>query len=154
MSLVGKPAPEFTLPNQDRQPVALREEWSKGPVILAFFPAAFSSVCTSELCTLRDRFAALAGSRARVFGVSVDSFFALAAFAKAEHLPYPLLSDFNKDVIRLYDVYNPDMIGLKGVAKRAVFLIDGAGVVRHEQVVDDARLEPDYDGLGAALAAL
>ena len=79
MSLVGKPAPEFTLPNQDRQPVALREEWSKGPVILAFFPAAFSSVCTSELCTLRDRFAALAGSRARVFGVSVDSFFALAA---------------------------------------------------------------------------
>jgi peroxiredoxin len=113
-------------------------------VVLAFFPAAFSSVCTKELCTFRDSLAALNQSKAQVYGISVDTFFTLKAFQDSQHLTFPLLSDFNKDVIRQYGVFNEDMIGLKGIAKRAVFVIDGDGVVRYREVLDDARNEPDY----------
>jgi peroxiredoxin len=152
---VGSKAPEFTLPNQDRQPVALRDEVAKGNVVLAFFPAAFSSVCTKELCTFRDQLGPLNHlAKAQVFGISVDTPFSLKAFANAERLQFPLLSDFNKDVIRAYDVMNPDMIGLKGIAKRAVFVIDREGTVRYREVLDDARNEPSYDKLNGALAAL
>src|SRR5258705_3640536 len=110
---VGAKAPDFTLPNQDRQPVTLSEELKNGPVVLAFFPAAFSGTCTKEMCTFRDSIAELNRAAARVLGISVDTFFALKAFADAQHFDFPLLSDFNKTVIRLYDVVNPDMIGLK-----------------------------------------
>ncbi|MGH9372371.1 MAG: redoxin domain-containing protein [Vicinamibacterales bacterium] len=152
---VGSKAPEFTLPNQDRQPVALRDEVAKGNVVLAFFPAAFSSVCTKELCTLRDQLGPLNHlAKAQVFGISVDAPFSLKAFANAERLQFPLLSDFNKDVIRAYDVMNPDMIGLKGIARRAVFVIDREGTVRYREVLEDARNEPSYEKLNGALAAL
>jgi glutaredoxin-dependent peroxiredoxin len=152
---VGSKAPDFTLPNQDRQPVTLREETAQAPVVLAFFPAAFSSVCTKELCTFRDQLGPLNHlAKARVIGISVDTPFALKAFANAEKLRFPLLSDFNKDTIRAYDVVNPDMIGLKGIAKRAVFVIDREGTVRYKEVLDDARNEPNYEKLNGALAVL
>jgi peroxiredoxin len=140
---VGTKAPDFTLMDQDRQPVTLSSQKGR-PVVLAFFPAAFSSVCTTELCTFRDQLAKLDYSTAQVYGISVDTFFALKAFHDAQKLTYPLLSDFNKDVIRQYGVFNEDMIGLKGIAKRAVFVIDGQGIVRHREVLEDARNEPDY----------
>jgi peroxiredoxin len=143
---VGATAPDFTLPNQDRQPVTLSALRGR-PVILAFFPAAFSSVCTTELCTFRDRMGALGqaqGAKAEVLGISVDTFFALKAFQDSQRLTFPLLSDFNKQVIRDYGVFNEDMIGMKGIAKRAVFVIDEQGVVKHREVVEDARNEPDY----------
>jgi len=139
--------------NQDRQPVTLREQRGK-PVLLAFFPAAFSSVCAKELCTFRDSLARLNDADAQVFGISVDTFFALKAFHDHEHLSFPLLSDFNKQVIRDYGVFNEDMIGMKGIAKRAVFVIDGNGIVRHREVLEDARNEPDYDKALAAVAQL
>ena len=153
---VGSKAPEFTLPNQDRESVTLGAALAKGPVVLAFFPAAFSGVCQKELCTFRD---GLLGSlsnltKAQVFGVSVDTFFALKAFAVEQKLSFPLLSDFNKDAIRAYDVYNPDMVGLKGIAKRSVFVIGADGVIRYKEVLEDARNEPDYQKLNAALAAV
>ena len=151
---VGAKAPEFTLPNQDREPVSLSEQLKSGPVVLAFFPAAFSSVCTTEMCTFRDSASELNKVNAKVLGVSVDTFFALKAWADAQKLDFPLLSDFNKTVIRQYDVVNPDMIGLKDIAKRAVFVIDGTGVVRHREVLDDARNEPDYGKVKQALASL
>ncbi len=150
---VGSPAPDFTLMNQDRQPVTLREQRGK-PVLLAFFPAAFSSVCAKELCTFRDSLARLNDANAQVFGISVDTFFALKAFHDHEHLSFPLLIDFNKQVIRDYGVFNEDMIGMKGIAKRAVFVIDGNGIVRHREVLEDARNEPDYDKALAAVAQL
>ena len=151
---VGTPAPDFTLPNQDRQPVTLRDEAAKAPVVLAFFPAAFSSVCTKELCTFRDQLGPLNHlAKVQVFGISVDTPFALKAFANAERLQFPLLSDFNKDAIRAYGVVNPDMIGLKDIAKRAVFVIDRQGTIRYKQVLDDARNEPDYAKVTAAVAA-
>jgi peroxiredoxin len=141
---IGSLAPDFTLPNQDRQPVSLSAELRTGPVILAFVPAAFSDTCTKEVCTFRDTLGLLKGVSPRLLVVSVDSFFALRAWADAQHFEFPLLSDFNKVVIREYGVFNEEMIGLKGLAKRAVFVIDRAGMVRYREVLDDARNEPDY----------
>ena len=150
---VGSKAPDFTLMNDDRQPVTLTALRGR-PVVLAFFPAAFSSVCTKELCTFRDSLAQLNRANAQVFGISVDTFFTLKAFRDHEKLTFPLLSDFNKQVIRDYGVFNENMIGLKGIAKRAVFVLDRDGVVRHREVLEDARNEPDYQKVFSALAAL
>jgi peroxiredoxin len=151
---VGAKAPDFTLPNQDREPVTLSEQLKKGPVVLAFMPAAFSGTCTAEMCAFRDSAAELNRVKATVLGVTVDTFFALKAWADAQSLSFPLLSDFNKDVIRAYGVVNPDMIGLKEIAKRATFVIDRAGVVRHAEVLEDARNEPNYAKVTEALAGL
>ena len=150
---VGSKAPDFTLTNQDRQPVTLSEQRGR-PVVLAFFPAAFSSVCEKELCTFRDAIGKLNQAQAQVYGVSVDTFFTLKAFRDQQKLTFPLLSDFNKQVIRDYGVFNEDMIGLKGIAKRAVFVIDKDGVVRYREVLEDARNEPDYDKVFGALKNL
>jgi len=150
---VGSKAPDFTLTNQDRQPVTLSGLQGKS-VVLAFFPAAFSSVCAKEMCTFRDSLGRLNQANAQVFGISVDTFFTLKAFQDQQALTFPLLSDFNKQVIRDYGVFNEDMIGLKGIAKRAVFVIDKAGIVRHREVLDDARNEPDYDKVFQALSSL
>jgi peroxiredoxin len=151
---VGTKAPDFTLPNQDREPVTLSEQTKNGPVVLAFFPAAFSSVCTKEMCTFRDSMGELNRVSARIFGVSVDTFFAQKAWADSQNLNFALLSDFNKQVTNQYGVLNPDMIGLKGIAKRAVFVIDKAGTIRHKEVLEDARNEPDYAKVKQALASL
>ena len=150
---VGSKAPDFTLMNENREPVTLSSQ--KGhPVVLAFFPAAFSGVCTKELCTFRDSMAKLNNAKAQVYGISVDTFFTLAAFKKDQNLNFPLLSDFNKEVIQAYGAFNPDMIGLKGIAKRATFVIDKDGVVRHMDVQDDARNEPNYDAVFSTLEKL
>jgi len=151
---VGTKAPDFTLPDQDLKPVTLSTEAGVHNVVLAFFPAAFTSVCTKELCTFRDSLARLNGASAAVYGISVDTPFSLKKFAAEQQLNFPLLSDFNKEVIRRYDVVIDDLLGLKGLAKRAVFVIDKGGMVRHAEVLADARNEPDYARVHAALAAL
>src|SRR5215210_2252708 len=108
MSLdVDTPAPDFTLTNQDREPVTLSASRGR-PVVLAFFPAAFSSVCTKELCTFRDSAARLNDASAVVYGISVDTFFALKAFREQHKLDFTLLSDFNKTVVEQYGALNPD----------------------------------------------
>jgi peroxiredoxin len=151
---VGAKAPDFTLVDQDRKPVTLSSVLQNGPVVLAFFPGAFSSTCTNEMCTFRDSLATLGASKAQVLGVSTDTFFTLKAWGDQQRLNFPLLSDYNKDVIAQYDVVNPDMIGLKNIAKRAVFVIDPRGVVRHREVLEDARNEPDYAAITRALASI
>ena len=150
---VGAKAPDFTLHNQDHELVTLSEVLKKGPVVLAFLPGAFSGTCTAEMCAFRDS-TDLNKLNAQVLGVSVDTFFALKAWSDAHKFTFPLLSDFNKEVTPSYGVLNPDMIGLKNIAKRAVFVIDQGGVVRHREVVEDARNEPDYGKVKQALAAL
>jgi glutaredoxin-dependent peroxiredoxin len=147
---IGSEAPDFTLTNHDRQAVTLSQQRGR-PVVLAFFPAAFSSVCTKELCTLRDSLARLNEANAQVYGISVDTFFTLKAFHDQQQFAFPLLSDFNKGAIREYGVFNEEMVGLKGIAKRAVFVIDKDGIIRHREVLDDARSEPDYGRVFAAL---
>jgi peroxiredoxin len=150
---VGSKAPDFTLMNENREPVTLSSQQGH-PVVLAFFPAAFSGVCTKELCTFRDSMAKLNNAKAQVYGISVDTFFTLAAFKKDQNLNFPLLSDFNKDVIQAYGAFNPDMIGLKGIAKRSTFVIDKDGIIRYAEVLDDARNEPSYDKVFDTLAKL
>lgn len=151
---VGAKAPDFTLPDQDRTPITLSDELRKGPVVLAFFPAAFSGTCTKEMCTFRDSTSDLNRLSGNLIGVSTDTFFALKAWADAEHFTFPLLSDYNKIVIGEYGVVNPDMIGLKNIAKRAVFVIDRGGRIVFRQILDDARNEPDYEQVREALAKL
>ena len=148
---VGSKAPDFTLVNQDRENVTLTQELGKGPVVLAFFPGAFSGTCTKELCTLRDTVSSFTKLNTRVLGISTDTFFVLKAWGDQQKLGFPLLSDYNKEVINKYGVVNPDMIGLKNIAKRAVFVIDKNGLVTHREVLEDARNEPDYGKLNEAL---
>ncbi len=150
---VGSKAPEFTLPNQDRQPVSLSAAAGRN-VVLAFFPAAFTSVCQKELCYFRDQLATLNDANATVYGISVDSPFTLKEFAQQNGLTFDLLSDFNKEAIAAYDVVNPDMLGLKGISRRAVFVIDGAGTIRHREVTASPGDEPDYGKVHETLAAL
>ena len=149
----GSIAPDFTLTNQDRENVTLSQLRGR-PVVLVFFPAAFSSVCTKELCTFRDALKQFESVQAQVLGISVDTFFALKAFHDQQKFNFPLLSDFNKQVIREYGVFNEDMIGLKGIAKRAVFVLDAHGVVRYREVLEDARNEPDYQKVYDTLATM
>lgn len=148
---VGSKAPDFTLVNQDRENVTLSRELGNGSVILAFFPGAFSGTCTKELCTFRDTMSSFRNVNAKVLGISTDTFFTLKAWGDQQQLGFPLLSDYNKEVINKYGVVNPDMIGLKNIAKRAVFVIDRNGVVRYREVLEDARHEPDYAKLNQAL---
>ena len=151
---VGSKAPDFTLVNQDRAPVKLSDQLGSGNIVLAFFPAAFSGTCTKEMCTLRDSMSQLNSLGAKVYGISTDTFFTLKAWGDQQRLGFPLLSDFNKEAINAYDVVNPDMIGLKNIARRAVIVIDKKGVIRYREVLDDARNEPDYGKLKQALAGL
>src|SRR6476660_7925883 len=151
---VGSKAPDFTLVNQDREPVKLSDQIGNGNTVLAFFPGAFSGVCTKEMCTLRDSMAQLNGLGAKVFGISTDTFFALKAWGDQQKLGFPLLSDYNKEAIKAFDVVNPDMVGLKNIAKRALIVIDKKGVIRYREALDDARNEPDYNKLKEELKKL
>src|SRR5436309_15941770 len=116
---VGSKAPDFTLVNQDREPVRLADQVGSANIVLAFFAGAFSGVCTKEMCTLRDSMSQLNGLGAKVYGISTDTFFTLKAWADQQKLGFPLLSDYNKEAIKAFDVVNPDMVGLKNIAKRA-----------------------------------
>ncbi len=151
---VGSKAPDFTLKDHDRQPVTLGDELRKGAVVLAFFPGAFSGTCTKEMCNFRETMGTFKSAHANLLGISTDTFFSLKAWRDQQHFEFPLLSDYNKEAIRAYGVVNPDMIGLKDISKRAVFVIDKDGVVRYREIVEDARNEPDYAKLNEALAKL
>jgi len=150
---VGSKAPDFTLPNQDKQSVSLGALAGK-TVVLAFFPAAFTSVCQKELCHFRDHLAALNSASATVYGISVDTPFTLKEFAKQNALTFDLLSDFNKDAIQKYDVVNPDMGGLKGISRRAVIVVDRAGIIRYREVTPTPGDEPHYQKIRDAVEQL
>ena len=105
---VGSKAPDFTLVNQDRENVTLSQELKKGHVVLAFFPGAFSGTCTKEMCSFRDTMSNFRNVNANVMGISTDTFFALKAWGEQQQLGFPLLSDYNKEVINAYGVVNPE----------------------------------------------
>ncbi len=143
---VGSPAPDFELLDTDLNRVSLRSLLSQGkPVVLVFFPAAFSSVCTRELCTFRDRMAMLERANAVVAGISRDSPFCLSEFKKIHRIPFPLLSDYNGEVIEKYDVVLEDLLGMKKLAKRSVYIIAPDGRIAWVWYSDDPRVEPPYD---------
>lgn len=152
---VGDRAPEFSLVNPDRRPVALADLKGK-KVVLAFYPGAFTTVCQKELCAFRDMLAKLEALDAQVIGISVDSPWANGAFAAANRIGFPLLSDYTRDVSRRYGGVHEDFAGLKGytAARRAVFVVDPEGVVRYRWVSDDPAVEPPYGEIERVLGSL
>lgn len=143
---VGKEAPYFMLHDTDRKSRKLSEFRGK-KLVLAFFPGAFTSVCTKEMCTFRDSITRLNELKAQVVGISVNDPFSNKGFAEKNLLTFPLLSDYNREVIRLYGIELKDFAGLKGysVAKRSVFILDKNGVVRYRWVSEDPGIEPNYE---------
>jgi len=143
---LGQKAPEFFLPDAEQKDRSLDEFTKRGPVILAFFPFAFSGVCDKEMCTFRDGFESIRGAGAQLVGISADSSFALKAFAQTYNLQFPLLSDFNKRVMKAYGVLQDPWVGLgyKGVAKRAVMVVDMRGMLRYKWATDTPSEEPPY----------
>jgi len=155
MLAVGTQAPNFELHRAKDQKIALASLRGKN-VVLAFFPGAFTGVCEKELCTFRDSHAALIGLNAEIVGISVDSVFANAAFATKNNLPFPLLSDYKRETVNAYGVALADFAGMPGytAAKRAVFVLDKEGVVRYAWAGPNPGVEPNYDEVKAAVAAL
>ncbi len=151
----GEKAPNFTLPDTDRKPRSLQEFLKpNGATLLAFFPGAFTTVCTREMCTLRDNMQELNKINAQVIGISVNDPFTNKAFAQNNNLNFPILSDYNREVVKLYNVFHENFGSLKGytVAKRGVFILDHNGVVVYKWVSDDPTKEPNYEELKKAAA--
>jgi glutaredoxin-dependent peroxiredoxin len=154
MLIIGQTAPAFTLFSADRQEVALSDYKGKN-VVLLFFPMAFTSVCTAELCEMRDNLGTYTDLNADILAISVDSPFTLAKFRDEQALPFPLLSDFNKEVSRAYDaIYELFGMNMRGVSKRAAFVIDGQGVVQYAEVLENAGLVPDFQAIQKTLQAV
>lgn len=149
---VGQKLPDFELFDQTRTSKSLKAFSGKNTV-LAFFPGAFTSVCTKEMCTFRDSIQNLPGN---VVAVSVNDPFTNKAFADMNHLTFPILSDFTRETIRKYNIFHDDFAGLKGytAAKRSVFVLDRNGVVRYKWVSEDPGKEPDYAAIKEALGKL
>jgi len=148
---VGDKAPDFTLLDQDRKPVRLYDYVGKKNIVLAFYFLDFTSVCTNEMCTFDKYLKEFENLDAQVFGISVDSPFSHKAFAEKYNISFPLLSDFNREVIHLYDVVHTEMFGFKNVGKRAVFIIDKKGIIRYKWVSEDPRNEPNYEEIKKVL---
>jgi peroxiredoxin len=155
MSLqVGQLAPDFTLYDSNKNKVTLSELRGKN-VLLMFFPQAFTGVCTQQVCTARDNMSQYGNANAEVLGVSVDSVFTLAKFKETENLNFPLLSDFNKEVSRAYgSLYEEWILDMKGVSKRAAFVIDAQGVIQYAEVLDNPGNLPDFQKIQEVLNGL
>ena len=152
---IGHPAPGFNLYDQDRNERSLAEFRGKN-VVLAFYPGAFTGVCTTEMCALRDQAGQFNSLNAQVLGISVDAPFAQKAWADANDLNFPILSDFNREAVDQYDVALPNLGGLQGyvAANRAVFIVDKEGVVRYKWLAPSPANEPDYEEIRRALGQL
>ncbi|MDO1447270.1 redoxin domain-containing protein [Rhodocytophaga aerolata] len=150
----GDKAPAFKLPNTEKKEVSL-EDFKGKNLVLLFFPLAFTSVCTTELCSMRDNIAEYAKVNAEVVAISVDSPFTLDKFKKTENLPFQLLSDFNKEVSSAYgSLYENFVLGLKGVSKRSAFVIDQEGKIQYAEVLESAGDLPNFEAIQQTLASL
>lgn len=150
----GNQAPDFTLKQKTADGLAdvtLSANFGQRNTVLLFFPLAFTGVCTEEMCSVSQGLAEYTDLNAAVYAISVDSPFAQEAWAKASGITIPVLSDFNKSVAKAYDVLYPDLLGFQGVAKRAAFVIDKAGLIVHSQSNDDPKVLPDFAAIKAAL---
>lgn len=150
----GTQAPQFSLKSKSADGLADLNPIADNPgkqVVLLFFPLAFTSVCENEMCSIRDSLSDYAALDAAVYGISVDSPFSQEVFAQKNGLNFPLLSDFNKEVSAQYDVLFSDLLGFKGVSKRAAFVINKEGVVTYSTSSDDPKVLPDFDAIKAAL---
>jgi peroxiredoxin len=146
----GQKPPDFQLPDQNRTTRSLKD-FAGRKTVLAFFPGAFTGVCTKEMCTFRDSIQKLPG---QVVGISVNDPFTNKAFSEMHKIQFPILSDYTRETIRKYNIFHDDFAGLKGytAAKRSVFIIDEKGVVQYKWVTDDPSKEPNYNEIKDALA--
>ncbi len=155
MTEVGQKPPDFRIPDQNRTLRSLKD-FSGKKTVLAFFPGAFTSVCTKEMCTFRDSAQPLIDFGAQVVGISVNDPFTNKAFAEANEMPFTILSDYTRETVKKYSVFHDDFAGLKGytAAKRSVFILDEAGTVRYKWVSEDPGKEPDYQEIMSQLSHL
>lgn len=147
-------APDFTLQNTEGEEISLSDYQGDKNVVLLFFPLAFTSTCTDEMCTMRDNMKLYNSLDAKVIGISVDSFFTLKVFKKAENLNFTLLSDFNKEVSKEYGVLYDEFFGMHGVSKRAAFVVDKEGNLAYQEILEDAGNLPDFDLIQETLTEL
>lgn len=151
---IGDIAPDFTLPATDKTPYTLSEHRDKNTVIL-FFPLAFTGVCTTELCSIRDNYHVYEKLDANVIAISVDSFATLAKFKELEQYNFTLLSDFNKEAGEKYGVlYEVFAAGHRGVAKRSAFVVDKEGVIQYAEVLENAGELPNFAAIRETLGSL
>jgi peroxiredoxin len=149
---IGQEAPTFSLPDIEMRSRSL-EEFRGKKLVLAFFPAAESPVCTTEMCALRDSIDMLKSLGAQVVGISVDGPFANKIFTENRHLNFPILSDYRREVISKYGIVMANLGSLEGynAAKRSVFVLDENGIIRYRWISDNPLIEPNYDEIKSAL---
>ncbi len=153
---VGQKAPDLTLYSSSKEKISLNDFSGKKNVLLLFFPQAFTGVCTTELCGVRDDIAKYQNSDAEVLAISVDSIFTLAKFKELQQLNFTLLSDFNKEVSTSYDTIYESFtdMNMRGVSKRSAFVIDKSGIVQYAQVLESAGDVPDFTAINEVLSRL
>ena len=150
----GQNAPEFNLFNSEKNKVSLADFSGKNLVIL-FFPQAFTGVCTTELCSIRDNMNVYTSLNAEVVGISVDSIFTLAKFKEEQGYNFNLLSDFNKDISKAYGAFYDEFVfDMKGVSRRAAFVVDGKGQIQNDEVLESAGDLPNFDAIQTTLSEL
>ncbi len=151
---IGDKAPDFKLYNSDKQEVSLSDYKGKNVVIL-FFPLAFTSTCTTELCEMRDNISIYSDLNAEILGISVDSLFTLEKYKSEQKLPFNLLSDFNKETSSAYgSLYENFVLGMKGVSKRSAFVVDAEGIIQYAEVLESAGDIPNFEAVQDALKSL
>ena len=151
---VGDKAPSFSLRDTAKEVVS-SDDFSGKPLVILFFPLAFTSVCTEELCGVRDDIAFYDDLGAQVVGISVDTLFTLERFKQEQGYNFPLLSDWNKEICRAYGaIYEEFVLEMKGVAKRAAFVLDGNGIVQYAEVLDKATDLPNFGKIKSTLKNL
>jgi peroxiredoxin len=144
---LNQAAPDFSLFNTEKKKITLSELKGKN-VVLLFFPLAFTSTCTAELCSMRDNLATYNGLNAEVFGISVDSLFSLGKFKEEQKLNFDLLSDFNKTASKDYKtIYDTFVCEMRGVSKRSAFVIDKKGVLKYIEVLENAGEIPNFEAI-------
>jgi peroxiredoxin len=154
---VGTKAPDFTLKSKTKDGLAdikLSENFGKKNTLILFFPLAFTSVCTAEMCDITSGLNSYAGLNADVIGISVDSPFAQEAWAQKEKIAVRLASDLNKAVTRAYGVEFPNLVGIGDTSARAAFLVDKTGVVRYSEQTPTPKDLPNFAKIKEVLATL
>ncbi len=150
----GDKAPDFSLYSSEKEEVKLEQYAGKNLVIL-FFPLAFTGVCTTELCSIRDNYHRYESLNAEVIGISVDSLFVLEKFKEQEGYNFTLLSDFNREISRAYgSLYDNFVLGMKEVSKRSAFVIDGNGTIQYAEVLEDVTKLPNFKMIEETLEKL
>ena len=150
----GDKAPDFKLFSSDKKEVSLGDFKGKN-LIIHFFPAAFTGVCTTQLCTMRDDLSYYTNLNAAVVGISVDSPFTLGKFKEEQHYNFDLLSDFNKETSQAYQAfYENFVLGMKGVSRRAAFVVDSEGTIQYAEVLENAGELPNFSAIKETLKSL